>query len=134
MPKGYIVSGYETWAAISRDTLARLGAPPDTLLEAPGVKTYRQRTLESARAVRDRLRELGIRPQGINVISEGPHARRTWATYRRVFRGDAVPVGVINVPPQDYDPERWWASSDGVKNTIAEGLGWLYEALFSSGG
>lgn len=132
MPKGYLVSGYDTWSAIARDTLAKLGVPKDKLIEAPAPRTYRDRTYQSAIGVRRKLAELGVSAKGLNVVSEGPHARRTWLTYRKVF-GPQTPMGVISLPPQDYDPARWWASSGGVKTTFAEALGWFYEWLFDAG-
>lgn len=132
MPKGYLVSGYATYAAIADDSLAKLGVPADRRVQAPAEKTYRHRTYISAVGVRARLKEMARPVRGINVVSEGPHARRTWATYRKVF-GPSTPVGVIALEPNDYDPQRWWAYSDGVKGTLTEGLGWVYEWLFDSG-
>jgi hypothetical protein len=51
---------------------------------------------------------------------------------RKVF-GRMTEVGVIAVTPQNYDPKRWWASNEGTKSTLAEGLGWVYELVFDSG-
>jgi len=36
--------------------------------------------------------------------------------------GPQVEVGAIAVPPADYDGERWWTSSLGVKATMGEVL------------
>ena len=66
------------------------------------------------------------------MITAGPHARRTWLVYHKVF-GAPVPVGVIPYVSQDYDPARWWTSSEGVKDVFAEGLGWVYERCFHDG-
>ena len=106
--------------------------PKEKLIEAPGAMTYRNRTYESAKAVRVKLRELGISLRGLNVVSEGPHARRTRLVYRKVF-GKETNVGILMVKSQDYDPDRWWRSSEGVKTTLSEGIGWLFESVSSSG-
>jgi hypothetical protein len=132
MPEGSLVSGYSTYAALATATVLKLGFPKDHVMEAPAARTYRHRTFESAKAVRTRLRELGVRTRGLNVVSVGPHARRTRAVYRKVFN-DEIEIGVIAIESRDYDPKRWWAFSDGVKVTLAEAVAWLYEALLDSG-
>ena len=132
MPQGHLVSGFDTFAQIAGATLIKLQFPKDKLIEAPAAKTYRNRTFESAKAVRTKLRELGISVRGLNVISEGPHARRTRLVYRKVFGGDTI-VGVIAVKSMDYEAARWWKSSEGMRTTMSEGIGWLFESLFSSG-
>ncbi len=132
MPSGALVSGYATYAALASAAVLKIGFPNEKLIEAPTAKTYRNRSFESAKAVRARLRELGLPVRGLNVVSEGSHARRTRAVYRKVF-GREAEIGVIAVPPRDYDSKRWWTSSEGVKATLMETLGWLYEVVFDSG-
>jgi len=66
------------------------------------------------------------------VISEGAHARRTLAVYRKIA-GRNFEVGIIAAEPADYDPAAWWKSSDGVKTTFAEFVGWCYEAFLQAG-
>ena len=132
MERGTLVSGYATYAAIAAASLRRMGVPSDRVLEAPASRTYRNRTFQSARSVAQLLRARRLQPRGLNVVTAGPHARRTLVVYRKTF-GDQTPVGVLSVPPQDYDPERWWRSSEGLKVTVTESFGWLYESLLSSG-
>ncbi len=132
MPEGHLVSGYDTFAGIASATLLKLQVPKEKLIEAPAAKTYKNRTWESARAVQKELRQSHISVVGINVVSEGPHARRTRLVYRKVFGKEAV-VGVIAVKSRDYDSDRWWASSEGMKTTMSEAAGWLFERVFSSG-
>lgn len=133
MPQGALVSGYPSYAALATATVLKLGFPKDRLAEAPAPKTYRRRTFESAKAVRARLRELGGPTRALNVVSVGPHARRTQAIYREVFAGE-TDIGIIAIASRDYDPERWWASSEGVKITLVEAFAWLYEAVFGFAG
>lgn len=132
MPQGQLVSGYETYARIAGATLRKLEIPREKLIEAPGAMTYRNRTFESAKAVKAKLSELRISIRGLNVVSEGTHARRTRLVYRKVF-GNNIIVGSLMIESRDYDRNTWWTSSDGMKTTLSEGIGWLFEALFSSG-
>lgn len=132
LPKGYLVSGYPTYAELTGAALRKLGFPPAQLVEAPGAATYRERTRRSAEAVRAKLAELKLASQGVNVITEGPHARRTLAVFRSVFPAPEA-VGVISLPSQEYDPRRWWNTSEGLKDTVIEAIGWLREWAVGAG-
>jgi len=131
MPLGTLVQGYGTYAEIAAASLRSLGLEGRHLLVAPAEPTLRHRTFHSAVGVRQALLERGLEFRGVNIVSVGTHARRSRDVYRKVL-GDRCPVGVIAVPSQDYDPERWWGSSEGVKATVTEGLAWVYEK-FSRG-
>jgi hypothetical protein len=37
---------------------------------------------------------------------------------------------VIAVEDREYDPARWWRYSEGVKEVISEGAGYLYARFF----
>ena len=87
------------------------------------------RTSYMARAIRDRIRALGVQPSGVNVITLGPHGRQSRLAYQRML-GPKIPVGVITIPKNDYDPARWWASSAGLKKTLKDFAGWFKEVLF----
>jgi len=128
-PRGHLTSDYPTYAAETAASLRKLGLADGTLVEAPGEATLRDRTFHSAEAVRNKLADLGVTPLGLNVITEGPHARRTWTVFRRVF-GQAVKVGIISCEPVEYDPARWWSSSEGMKHTVIEAIGWFHDLLF----
>ncbi len=124
-----MLSAYRSYAALTAATLLKLGLPPDQVIVAGGAATDRERTLHSALAVRARLEGLRPRPRGLNLVTEGPHARRSWTVFRRVL-APLVDVGVIAYPPEEYDPRRWWATSEGAKATLTEAIGWLHEWLF----
>jgi len=132
MERGSLVSGYRTYAEIAAATLSRLGIDPHRLATASAEATFRHRTYVSARSVRELIEGHSVKVRGLNLISLGPHARRSWTVYRKVL-GDQCALGVVSVAPRDYDPTRWWASSEGVKSTIVEMLGWVYEGLFDGG-
>lgn len=66
------------------------------------------------------------------MITVGTHARRTWLVYQKVFKPQ-TDIGVICHPDEEYQADRWWQSSAGIKAVLTEGLGWAYEWLASSG-
>lgn len=128
-PRGHLTSDFPTYAAEAAASLRKLGVPDDKIVEAPGEPTLRDRTFHSAEAVKRKLAELQMQHAGLNIVTEGNHARRTWTVFRRVLP-EPNRVGVISCPPVEYDPARWWASSEGTKSTLIEAFGWLHDAIF----
>ena len=35
-------------------------------------------------------------------------------------------MGIISVENREYDPKRWWKYSEGVREVIGEGVGYVY--------
>jgi hypothetical protein len=44
--------------------------------------------------------------------------------------GKGVTVGVTSVTDREYDPERWWQSSSGVRDVLGETLAYVYARFF----
>ena len=130
--RGALLAEYATHAEIAAATLLALAFDPQRLVAVPAPPETRHRTRASALAVSTWLEQEGLRPGAVNLVSLGPHARRSWAAYRESLE-PAIAVGIIALPPQDYEPARWWASSQGVKVTLTELLAWLHERLFAGG-
>jgi hypothetical protein len=82
-----------------------------------------------AAAVRDRMRSMGVQPRGVNVLTLGPHGRQSRLAYRRML-GPSIPVGIITVPKDDYDPAWWWMSRAGIRKTTKDFAGWVRELVF----
>ena len=129
LQKGYHLARYKTHAALAVATLAELGLDPALMTEIPGPPVLRDRTYASAGAVRDWLTANGQGGAPFDILTQGPHARRTYDLYRLALGPDWV-FGVIALSPPDYDPERWWTSSAGVDAVIGETIGWVYLRLW----
>jgi len=130
--RGGFLSEYEDHAALTAATLVRMGFHAERVVAVPADPAVRNRTWASAVAVRDWLAAQGRASDSINVVSLGAHARRSRAVYRKVF-GNAESVGVLAVPDREVDPTRWWRTSAGMKVTVIELVGWLYETVADSG-
>jgi hypothetical protein len=117
--------GWHTYAARAAAVLRKGGItePPVTLVDSAPVR--RERTYTMAVGVRDWAKRSGVQLDAIDLFSVGVHTRRSRMTYRLAL-GPDVEVGTIVALPIDYDPERWWASSEGVRATLYEifGLAW----------
>lgn len=103
-----------------------LGVPRDRIVFCSVAGTDEHRSFAMAVAVREALLKGNMAPRGLCVVAPAAHARKTWLAYRRALSSQA-PVGVVSVLTEDYDPARWWESSQGAKWVVANGVGWLYE-------
>ena len=120
--------GGESDAAGAARYLVAAQVSPSIIIDSTTPATSWNRTSHMARAVRDRMDLLGIKPKGVNVLTLGSHGRQSRLAYRRIL-GPQILVGVITIPKNDYDPARWWASLAGVKKTTKDFAGWLKETL-----
>jgi hypothetical protein len=109
--------------------LEELGVPSHSLVPCPALFARWLRTSKSARAVRDKIVELGIKPKGINIMTAGPHARETWVAYQHIF-GPEMPVGIIAIPRNEYSANRWWINRHGVYWVAKDIVAWLKELVF----
>ena len=63
--------------------------------------------------------------QGINVVTEDVHARRTRLLFQEAL-GPDVKVGIIAVPSPEYEARHWWRYSEGVREVIGESIAYVY--------
>lgn len=129
LTKGSFLSEYENYANLAASTLRKLGREPTEVTAVPARRVLRNRTYESAVAVRDWLEQADIQIRKLDVVSLDTHARRTWYIYREVMP-EGIEVGIIAAATQEYDPERWWNSSEGFKSVLDEILGCLQMRLY----
>jgi hypothetical protein len=116
-----------TWAEAAAAHLRALGVPGGRVLAAPSPESAQDRTFLAAVEVRERLAHDGIGVDALDVLTHGPHARRSWRLYGLAF-GDAVRVGVHPAPAREYDADRWWRSSRGARDVVGEAIAWAWTA------
>ncbi len=125
LERGAPLSEFKTYAELGAATLVQLGLPAELIHSVPAPPVRRDRTYAAALALHQWLREHEQLPHSLTVVSEGAHARRSRLLYRRTFP-EVSQVGVLTVPALEYDPARWWCSSQGFRTVISEGIGYLY--------
>lgn len=122
----------DTYAHMAMKRLKRIGGdlPHVRMVPSPELLSQpeRDRTYASAVAVREWLKEQKVTVRSINVLTKGPHARRSRLLFEKAF-GPGVEVGVIAIPDREYDPSAWWRYSEGVKEVLSEGAAYLYARL-----
>lgn len=125
MEKGGVLSEYKTYAELSAACLIRLGADPQSVHAVPSLPARQDRTYATALALRGKLREQGVAGDRLNVITLGAHARRTRLLFEKAF-GPAARIGIVAVPHRDFDPTRWWRSSQGFRIITGEVIAYCY--------
>ena len=129
LQSGAPLSEYKTYAELGAATIGRLGLGTESVQAVPAAAIRKDRTYTSALALNDWLRNHNIAAHGLNVISVGPHARRTRLLFEKAF-GNEAKVGMIAIEDQDYDPKHWWRSSAGVRSVVDEMIAYGYARLF----
>ncbi|MCF7762202.1 MAG: YdcF family protein [Verrucomicrobia bacterium] len=105
-----------------------LGVEPEVIQPVPAHVLYRDRTYKSALALLNWIEERRLPVTSFNLVSVGVHARRSRLLFEKAFKGHAQ-VGIISVEDREYDPERWWKYSEGVKEILSEGTAYFYTRL-----
>jgi len=106
-----------------------MGVNPNIIQAVPAHIRYRNRTFQSAVALRQWIEDNHEPVTSFNLVTVGPHARRSRLMFEEAFDGKAR-VGIISVTHREYDPKRWWKYSEGVKDVIGEGVGYVYARFF----
>ena len=125
---GGYTNEYNTSASVGAGNLRAAGVPEELLQMVPSRVNDRDRTFGSAVALREWFREHAIAVHSFDILTENTHARRTRLLFQKAF-GDEALVGIIAIDNPDYDPDRWWKSSEGVKNLFVEAVAYVYAKL-----
>lgn len=125
---GYI-NDYSTAANVGAGLLRKAGVPDELIHPVPSRVSGRDRTYNSALALRNWLREHAVSLRTVNVLTEDAHARRTRLLFQEAL-GKDVAVGIISVSSPDYDTKRWWRYSEGVREVVGETIAYVYAKFF----
>ncbi len=107
------------------ERLAHAGVPAGSIAVASSSAIQRDRTFHAARAVSDWMRRENVTAASLDVLTLGPHARRSHLLYQDAL-GSAFKVGIIAVDDPRIDPRHWWRTSQGARSVISEAIGYAY--------
>ncbi len=116
--------GLEVTEASLTATAARRAGAPSTRIDTLVMGTS---TWEEAAAVLDDARRRGA--DTIAVITTEFHTRRVERVFRKRFEGSGITVLIHGAHASDYEPERWWASEEGLIMVNNEYMKLLYYAI-----
>lgn len=126
---GGYTNDYNTSASVGAELLRKSGLARGSVEMVPSRAIDHDRTYGSAVALRRWLWAHDVKVKGVNVVTENTHARRSWLLFQKAF-GGRVRVGIIAARNPDYEPERWWSCSEGVRDVIGETVAYLYAKFF----
>jgi len=126
---GESTSVFNTEAYQSAELLIKAGMPTERVQSVPALYVGKDRTYNSAVALRKWLNENNMQLNSFNVLTLDAHARRTWLLFQEAF-GHSARIGIVSIPNPDYDAKHWWRSSEGVREVIGEFIGYVYARFF----
>jgi len=129
LEKGYYLIQYKNAAALSAATLKALGLEKEKLVVVPAPGVIKDRTYASAVALSQWLSTSDLKIKSINLYTFDAHARRTWLLFKKAL-GSKIKVGVIAAETLDYEANKWWSSSAGVREVIDEAIAYIYARLW----
>ena len=121
-----------TYPEMVRHELVGAGIPENQVIAVTTGEIEHERTFNSAVAAWRALQTRGVHATAINVLTLGPHARRTGLVYKKVY-APAIAVGIIAFVPSWYHSEPWWLSGQRTKCLLKETVGYPFELLLNSG-
>jgi hypothetical protein len=119
--KRRIVNNFFSFPELARNRLLSMGIDSSQIIAIPCKRVRINRTLTSALAFKDWIKTSDIDIHGINIISKGTHAKRTWMSYNKIL-GKKYDIGVVSIP--DLREKNSWSYK--VLKTIRETIGVIY--------
>jgi glycosyltransferase involved in cell wall biosynthesis len=119
------INDFNTSASVGAELLVKFGMRPDQVQMVPSHVSGRDRTYNSALALKSWFAEHHQPLDCINLLTEDAHARRSHLLFAEAIGAD-VDVGIIAIPDPDYQPNRWWHYSEGVREILGESISYLY--------
>lgn len=123
--QGGRLSPYTNQAEMCVAVLQQLGLSADLLETVSDSDGRQDRTYACAVALRQRWRARGMAPANVNLLANGPHARRCRLLFQRAL-GPEVSVGIVAVRPRDFEAPHWWRSSQGFRSVTGEFIAYCY--------
>lgn len=111
--------------------LISFGIPSDLVVTVASEQVHRDRTFHSAMAVKRWLQAQHLETGSLDVVTIGPHARRSRLLFEKAL-GDDFEVGVIAIADRGFDSSHWWQSSEGVRAVVDESIAYLYARFIFS--
>lgn len=131
LPTGFYLTEYKNYAALAAATLQELGLEKENLIAVAAPQVIKDRTYASAVALKQWLINSEKTIAAINLFTLDVHARRSWLLFKQVLE-PRVKIGAIATQNLDYDPDRWWRSSAGVRTVICEAIAYIYARFLNT--
>jgi uncharacterized SAM-binding protein YcdF (DUF218 family) len=122
---GSYIQAFKSYPEMTTARLIEMGIDKSDIITAISEETKKDRTLIAANAMRQYLMAYNIGETNVHLITTGPHGRRSRLLFQRAL-GKNYSVGVTSLEDTGYDPDHWYAYSDGVRKVIGEFIAYIY--------
>lgn len=129
LESGYFISEKKTMAELTYATFIALGFDSTKIVVIPEGDILKDRTYTSALSLKKYFDKNHISSADVDVLALGCHARRSGILFQ-LGLGENFKVGIIAVPDNSYDVNKWWKTSKGVRTVIGETIAYLYAKMF----
>jgi hypothetical protein len=106
------------------------GIPDSVIIPIVTVKKTKSKTYSNALDVKNWIK-LNIQDSvpAFTIFSQGPHARRSWLSYKKAFKDSAL-IGVVACPNEEIRADNWWKTINGCSLILYETIGLVLVTLF----
>ena len=126
---GSYIQAFKSYPEMTAARLRKLGIPENEIIIAIGEETNKDRTYVAATALREAFMAYNIEESNIHLVTTGPHGRRSRLLFQKAL-GNDYRVGITCLDDSGYDPDRWYAYSQGVRKVLGEWIAYTYAKLF----
>ena len=126
---GHELVDYSNKAHVAAASLIKKGFDSAFLISVGSPEIKHNRTYNAALAFATYIKKEYPDYRRINLMSYGPHSRRSWLMFREAL-GPGYEVGIIAVESFYYNAHNWWKTSKGFREVMNELLGVIFVELF----
>jgi len=126
---GSYIQAFKSYPEMTTARLLEMGIDKSEIITAIGEETKKDRTYVAATALRQYIMAYNITETNIHLVTTGPHGRRSRLLFQKAL-GKDYQVGVTCLDDSGYDPDHWYAYSEGVRKVAGELIAYTYAKLF----
>lgn len=126
---GSYIQAFKSYPEMTAARLHKMGIPDNEVITAIGDVAKKDRTYLSAVALREAFMAYNIDERNLHLITTGPHGRRSRLLFQKAL-GKDYRIGITCLEDAGYDPDHWYAYSQGVRHVISELIAYTYAKLF----
>ncbi len=111
--------------------LMKHGIPENSIVVlSPELIKKQSKTVIAAKALKDWIESQPRKIKAINICTEGVHAKKSFIIFKNILE-PATHVGIVSLPPSDYNPHIWWLSPLGWKWVVYDFIKYLRAVIFN---
>ncbi|MBN2703289.1 MAG: YdcF family protein [Pontiellaceae bacterium] len=126
---GSYLQEFKSYSEMTAARLSELGVPKSRILVCTANDYTKDRTYQSAVALRDAFIKEKIGEKKLHLVTTGPHGRRSRMLFKKAL-GKEYEIGITCLPEATYKPSKWFACSEGVRAVVGETIAYVYAKLF----